>query len=430
MRIALILAVAAAAATPAAAQSAAAQPVAVQGAPGELCVKGDDRRIIEIAAPGKVGAACDVVYRRSSAARASVPYFANSDADYCSVKAAELAGNLIEQGFSCTANDADAREAALKDAPGALATPSVDGEDTLNAQLADILNEDAANTQSAPETHAPIEQSAPAQTTTAQSPPVQEQIAQEPAQDIQATIAQEQLAPAPVQAPTPSPVQAPAQTLAQPAPESAPRAAEAENALPAEPVQLASDVKPSEFRAPEPPRSSGPGRLVGAQPTLEDIGDIIEAPGEKIVSADAAIETAAAANEDGLPARNVEDLIRNIFAANAAAWNEGNLDAYMRGYVNSAGVVYIENAVVTAGWAPLRKSFEKEISASGEMGRLSFDDLNVRMTTDDVATVVGKYTLARSQGAKTGVVTIVMNQVDGRWRISQETRIASTKPAN
>jgi len=386
MRIAFVLAVAAIAAT----------PVAAEAARAEICVKGDDRRVIEISTPGNVGAACDVVYRRSASAEASVPYFANADANYCITKAAELAGNLAEQGYSCTREDLTSVEAALDGA--AEAPPAVRDDESLDAQLAGILSEQSA--QSADSANeAPL---------VASAPEYAEPQAVQPEPQPAATIAT-------------------TQTLSQPAPQEAPQIATVVEPVPAEPVQLASDVKPSEFRAPEPPKSSGPGRLVGAQPSLDDIDDIIDESAKPIVTADAAIETAAAANEKGVPARSTEDLIRNIFAANAAAWNEGNLDAYMRGYVNSAGVVYIEDAIVTAGWGPLRKSFEKEISSAGEMGRLTFADLNVRMTTDNVATVVGKYSLARSQSSESGVVSIVMNQVEGRWRISQETRIPSAR---
>lgn len=393
MRIAFVLAAA----------SLVATPVAAQGARAEICIKGEDRRVIEIATPGTVGAACDVVYRRSGGAEASIPYFANADKDYCRAKAAELSANLATQGFACAVEESLSIEAALEG--GAPAPEPVVDAQSLDAQLTDIMRVEASDLSlAAAETVA-----TPTET---------------PAVSIEAPqIANDRLAVAPT-VETPSAV-AMSEPLAQPAPHAASIAAETQIAVPAEPVQLARDVRTSEFRAPEPPKTSGAGRLVGAQPAIGDIDDIIEDPAKPVVSAEAAAE----ANAKGVPARDTEDMIRNIFAANAAAWNEGNLDAYMRGYVNSADIIFVEDAVVTAGLTPLRKSFEKEVAATGEMGRLSFIDLDVRMTTEAVATVVGKYSLVRATGEKYGVVTITMNQIDGRWRIAQETRIATAKPA-
>jgi ketosteroid isomerase-like protein len=138
-------------------------------------------------------------------------------------------------------------------------------------------------------------------------------------------------------------------------------------------------------------------------------------------------KAAAEADAAGIPARNPEDIVRGVIAANAAAWNEGNLDAYMGGYANSAGLLMIVDAAVTTGWQPVRKLYEKDIAASGEMGRLSFDNLDIKMTSDDVATVVGRYSLGRANKAYQGVMTLLMKQVDGRWRIVQDTRIADAR---
>jgi uncharacterized protein (TIGR02246 family) len=190
----------------------------------------------------------------------------------------------------------------------------------------------------------------------------------------------------------------------------------------ADPIQLASDVRPSDFKAPRPPKTAGAGRLVGAQPEIEDIINVATTTAP-VIDPKAAAEADAA----GIPARNPEDIVRAVIAANAAAWNEGNLDAYMGGYANSAGLLMIVDAAVTTGWQPVRKLYEKDIAASGEMGRLSFDNLDIKMTSDDVATVVGRYSLGRANKAYQGVMTLLMKQVDGRWRIVQDTRIADAR---
>jgi uncharacterized protein (TIGR02246 family) len=128
-----ILLVAAAAIAP---LSAAADPT--------TCSKGADIRVIEIIAPGEVGAACDLRYTREAGLNISVPFHANSDLSFCEQKAREVIAGLAASGFSCAAGavsfdsrpatpkapfetitqqEADAAVAAMKEIPQQSATP-------------------------------------------------------------------------------------------------------------------------------------------------------------------------------------------------------------------------------------------------------------------------------------------------------------------
>lgn len=355
--------------------SLAAQMAAAQTPPAETCRKGADERVIQVLAPGNVGAACDVVYVRDGGANVAVPYNANVDKDYCRARAAEIAAGLTADGFVCSSGISDTIEASLAGGPSAEDAGAAD--DPLDVQLGKL----------------------------AETPPLasdasagQQEKLDQPTTEIAAIIdepsnriIEEPQAPAPITSSS------------------------------ADPIQLASDVRPSDFKAPRPQKTTGAGRLVGAQPEIEDIIDV--ATTTPAIDPKAAVE----ADEAGIPARQPEDIIRDVIAANAAAWNEGNLDAYMGGYANSAGLLMVVDAVVTTGWQPVRKLYEKDIAASGEMGRLSFDKLDIKMTSDDVAAVVGRYSLVRAGAAYRGVMTLLMKQIDGRWRIVQDTRIADAR---
>ncbi len=367
--------------------SVVSQAAVAQSPHAETCHKGADERVIQVLTPGNVGAACDVVYVRDGGAKVAVPYNANVDKDYCRARAAEIAAGLIADGFVCSSGMSDAIEASLaggpsKEEPVPATAKVVATEDSLDAQLEKL----AATLPRAAE--------APG------DPPgdPNEQLDQ-PSQEI-AAIVDEPSAPIHDEPKTPAPIPS----------------------MSADPIQLASDVRPSDFKAPRPPKTTGAGRLVGAQPEIEDIIDVVTTTAPVIDP-----KAAAEADGAGIPARKPEDIIRGVIAANAAAWNEGNLDAYMGGYANSADLLMIVDATVTTGWQPVRKLYEKDIAASGEMGRLSFDKLDIKMTSDDVATVVGRYSLVRANKAYQGVMTLLMKQVDGRWRIVQDTRIADAR---
>lgn len=386
MRINCLLMIAGAVAS----QSAAAETVRA-----ETCRKGEDVRVIEVVVPGTVGTACDVVYTRDGGGNVAVPYNANVDKDFCRARAAELAGKLAVDGFDCAVGASDTLEAAL--AGGEARTAEAVTDAPLDVQL-----HSPAGTQDQSPADDAADEIAAAQSVEPQS--VEPQSAKsrlEPLIQPRAVAAAENTAPDP------------------PAP--AAPARQSENAIPAGPIQLAADARPSAYRAPKPPPATGPGRLVGAQPSIEDIIDVSTPP---------TIDPAkvAAATKAGIPARAGDEVIRRILAANAAAWNEGNLDAFMGGYVTGADLILIKNAVVTTGWRDVKKAYEADIAANAGMGRLAFENLEVSMTSQDVATVVGRYVLTQGDAVSAGVITLVMKSNDGQWRIVQETRVATAQP--
>lgn len=347
----------------------ASQAVSAEDIRAEICRKGADVRVIEVISPGTVGLACDVVYSRDGGADVAVPYNANVDKDFCRARAAELAANLIADGFDCATQEADLIDAAL--AGGETVAAATDAPLNVQLKQLEIASDQLADVRSN-EPGAPLEQ--PQMIATA-----------EPS----------------AMAPSAAPV---VQSMQEPAP--------------AEPIQLAADARPSEFRAPRPPKATGPGRIVGAQPSIEDIIDVS-------IATETQSQTPSVAS---LPPRTTDEIIRGVLSANAAAWNEGNLDAFLAGYVNSAELTMVKDAVVTTGWRDVKKAYEQDIAANAGMGRLLFENIEISITSPEVATVIGRYAVAQNDRNSAGVMTLVMKQIDGRWRIVQDTRVASAAP--
>lgn len=343
-----------------AAGCAATSGASAEPARTETCRKGEDIRTIEILVPGVVGAACDVRSIRDGGAQVTTPYNANSDQNFCRARAAELAAALIADGYQCSTAPSETIEAALAGGSAPLAA----ADQPLDAQLR--ARQGAGNEQ-------------------------------------------------PERLDQPSAVAATAT--------SAPKAAGAETVI-AEPVHLAAGARPIEFQAPPPQASKGPGRLVGAQPSIEDIIDIAtSAP--STVKAEATTPTAASGV---LPARTPEEIIRGVLAAGAAAWNEGDLDAFMGAYAEAGDVTLTDNAEIVKGRAQIRRRFREHIEMAGEMGRLSYGPFKVTLTAADAASVAGPFSIARADADVGGVVSLVMKEIDGRWRIVEETRTAEAAP--
>ncbi len=361
-----------------------APAVAQDGSRAESCRRGEDVRVIEVLTPGLVGSACDVRVTRDGGARVNTPYHANADGNFCRAMAAELASELTLEGFECSTAASGSVEAAL--AGGEPAAAPVPPAQFVLAELP--LDQQAAQLglDSAPAAATPTpDASAPAPLTMAP-------IADAP--------------PAPADEPKPVSVAKAAPSL-----EGIIETEEASET----PVMLTAGAQPSTERAPRP-NKNGAGRLVGAQPTLEDIIDV----------AAGAATTAVApqlASTGALAPRSAETIVKGVMAANAAAWNEGNLAAYLGGYVDSDDVRLVADGAVATGFSGVRKHYETMLADGGAMGRLSFADLDVSMTAPDVATVVGRYALESGPKKSTGAMTVVLKQVDGRWRIVQDTRV-------
>jgi uncharacterized protein (TIGR02246 family) len=186
----------------------------------------------------------------------------------------------------------------------------------------------------------------------------------------------------------------------------------------AAPVVLTQGASPAANRAPRPNRN-GAGRLVGAQPSLEDIIDVSVAANQTA----APVLVSANVSAGAPPARTTEDIVRGVLSANAAAWNEGNLTAFLNGYEQSGAVRLVNGGDIVTGINSLRKHYQALVQGAGAMGRLTFSDLDVTMTAPEVATVSGRYALESGPAKTTGVMTMVMRQIDGRWRIVQDTRL-------
>jgi ketosteroid isomerase-like protein len=112
-----------------------------------------------------------------------------------------------------------------------------------------------------------------------------------------------------------------------------------------------------------------------------------------------------------------EQQIRSILDRQVAAWNSGDLRAFMNGYWESDSLMYIGKGGVTYGYAPTLQSYIRNYGDTARMGKLSFQLLHVQRLAADVYFVVGKWSLRRSAGDTGGHYTLVWRKINGRWVI-------------
>jgi ketosteroid isomerase-like protein len=123
-----------------------------------------------------------------------------------------------------------------------------------------------------------------------------------------------------------------------------------------------------------------------------------------------------------LPAANpesaTEKAVRAVLDAQVAAWNNGDLEAFMQGYWRSPKLSFASGNDVTRGWDDTLARYKKKYQSGGaEMGKLSFTGLEIEPLSADAALVRGHWQLVRTKDKPGGVFTLIFRKFPEGWRI-------------
>ena len=110
--------------------------------------------------------------------------------------------------------------------------------------------------------------------------------------------------------------------------------------------------------------------------------------------------------------------IRAALAAQAAAWNRGDLAAYMAaGYWESDSLLFLGANGPTMGYAATLARYRQRYPSGGQMGQLTFTLLRVEILSPNSAFVAGRWELKRAHDAPAGAFTLLWRHKKGRWVI-------------
>lgn len=99
------------------------------------------------------------------------------------------------------------------------------------------------------------------------------------------------------------------------------------------------------------------------------------------------------------------------------AWNEGKTEKFMEGYLKSDSMQFISKGGINYGWQTTLNNYKKNYPDTVAMGKLRFEILQVNPLSHDAAFLTGKFFLRRSIGDKSGIFTLVLRKIDGRWLV-------------
>jgi uncharacterized protein (TIGR02246 family) len=111
--------------------------------------------------------------------------------------------------------------------------------------------------------------------------------------------------------------------------------------------------------------------------------------------------------------------IRSVLDDQAAAWNRGDVDAFMRAYKDSPDTTFIGKSIAQ-GYTPILERYKKAYSSKDAMGKLEFSDVAVRGLDANYAVVTGRFHLARNAaggGDVSGIYSLVWEKTSAGWKI-------------
>ena len=114
-----------------------------------------------------------------------------------------------------------------------------------------------------------------------------------------------------------------------------------------------------------------------------------------------------------------EDAVRAVLTAQQAAWNRGDVDAFMSGYEASDTTTFV-GATITRGYRQVLENYRRRYPTKEKMGRLTFSDTEVTTLGTEFASVIGRFHLDRAAeagGPASGIFTLLFRKTAGGWKI-------------
>ncbi len=121
-----------------------------------------------------------------------------------------------------------------------------------------------------------------------------------------------------------------------------------------------------------------------------------------------------------LAAAGPKEEIQSVLDLQMEAWNRADIELFMTGYLDSAGITFQGKTSVTRGYAAVLERYRKAYSTPGKMGRLKFTIDEIRLVTPDSAVVIGGFALTRTEaggGNASGRFSLVFVRTPKGWKI-------------
>ncbi len=103
-----------------------------------------------------------------------------------------------------------------------------------------------------------------------------------------------------------------------------------------------------------------------------------------------------------------------------AAWNRGDLEAFVADYEDSPETTFIGRTVTRGGTKAIFDRYRRSFPTREAMGALTYSELQVRPVAEGVAIMTGRFALKRTTAAggdMSGRFTLVWKRTPAGWKI-------------
>ncbi|MBX3245061.1 MAG: DUF4440 domain-containing protein [Acidobacteria bacterium] len=100
-----------------------------------------------------------------------------------------------------------------------------------------------------------------------------------------------------------------------------------------------------------------------------------------------------------------------------AAWNRGDVEGFMAGYMRSDELIFVSGDTVTRGWQAALDRYKKSYPSKEQMGTLTFAGLEITVVSKNTAYVLGSWSLKRKDDMPKGKFTIIFRKLKEGWRV-------------
>jgi L-asparaginase / beta-aspartyl-peptidase len=106
-----------------------------------------------------------------------------------------------------------------------------------------------------------------------------------------------------------------------------------------------------------------------------------------------------------------------VLTRQAAAWNRGDIDAFMAHYWKSDELTFSSGGQTTRGWKSTKENYVRRYPTREKMGQLTFSQVEITPLGDVAALVLGRWQLKRDESPVAGNFSLVMRKIGGQWVI-------------
>lgn len=127
--------------------------------------------------------------------------------------------------------------------------------------------------------------------------------------------------------------------------------------------------------------------------------------------------------------RVAERDIRAVLAWQVRAWNDGDLERFMRGYWKNDSTVFASGGNVSKGWQEMLVRYQRGYPTREKMGLLQFRIFKLDLMAENWAKVLGEWKLTVGTTMPQGLFTLILRRFGKEWRVVHD-HTSSAAPSN